>query len=181
MQPRASPGYRFGDLLALARQDWVRQMSAELLRAGYADYRITDAAVMRLLLQGPLSVGEVAAGLGVTRQAARKIGRGLEVRGYVLAAPDPDDARRLNATLTPDGATYAGRITTAISRLNRRVVARTAPDDLTAIDAMLRSIITDQDIRRRASRIPPPGQAAINDQSPQARRSAATAAPRPFQ
>jgi DNA-binding MarR family transcriptional regulator len=131
-------------------------MSAELLRAGYPDYRITDAAAMRLLIPGPLSVGDLATGLGVTRQAARKVCRGLEERGYVVAAPDPDDARRLNATLTRDGATYAGRITTAIRRLNRRVVARTAPDDLAVVDAMLRSIIADPDVRRRASRIPPP-------------------------
>jgi DNA-binding MarR family transcriptional regulator len=158
MRPSASPEYRFGDLLALVRQDWVRQMSAELLRDGYPDYRITDAAAMRLLRRGALPVGRLAAGLGVSRQAARKIARGLEVRGYAVATTDLDDARRVNTSLTPEGVAYAAHITTAISRLNRRVAARTPPSDLAAVDVTLRSVISDPDIQSRASLISPPGQ-----------------------
>ena len=51
------PGYPdgpllFGDLLALARRSWIRQMAEGLRRAGYADYRPTDAAVFRRLRPG---------------------------------------------------------------------------------------------------------------------------------
>ena len=35
-----------------------------------------------MLWQGPLPVGRLGAGLGVTRQAARKVADGLEQRGY---------------------------------------------------------------------------------------------------
>ena len=48
MNTDANP-YRFGDLLALARQSWVHRMAAELENRGFADYRLTDAATLRRL------------------------------------------------------------------------------------------------------------------------------------
>ena len=40
MTTDANP-YRFGDLLALARQSWVHRMAAELENRGFGDYRLT--------------------------------------------------------------------------------------------------------------------------------------------
>ena len=58
MTTDANP-YRFGDLLALARQSWIHRMAAELEDRGFADYRLTDAATLRRLRRGPASVGEL--------------------------------------------------------------------------------------------------------------------------
>ena len=58
MTTDANP-YRFGDMLALARQSWIHRMAAELEDRGFADYRITDASTLRRLRRGPASVGEL--------------------------------------------------------------------------------------------------------------------------
>ncbi|MGH2888162.1 MAG: MarR family winged helix-turn-helix transcriptional regulator, partial [Solirubrobacteraceae bacterium] len=94
------PPYLFGDLLALARQSWVRQMADGLERAGFHDYRRSDAAVVRLLAREPLTVGRLGAIVGVTRQASRKLADGLERRGYARTARDGGDARKLVVSLT---------------------------------------------------------------------------------
>ncbi len=157
MAPNANP-YRFGDLLALARQSWIRQMASELADRGFIDYRIADAAVMRRLRRAPVSVGQLGADLGVTRQAARKVVRGLQERGYAGTEPDADDARKLNVILTASGHAYASAITEVIARLNRALAAKVTPEQLAAADVVLRISIDDEQVALSAGRIPPPRQ-----------------------
>lgn len=155
MSTDANP-YRFGDLLGLARQSWVRRMAAELENRGFTDYRLTDAAALRRLRRGPASVGELSVPLGVTRQAARKVVRGLEERGYASTQVDGDDARKLNVALTAAGCAYADAIIEVIAGLNRAVAARVAADQLAAADAVLRASIEDEEVARRAAYLSPP-------------------------
>jgi DNA-binding MarR family transcriptional regulator len=158
MSTDANP-YRFGDLLALARQSWVHRMAAELADRGFADYRLTDAATLRRLRRGPASVGELGVPMGVTRQAARKVVRGLEERGYATTQADPDDARKLNVVLTTAGRAYADAIIEVIAALNRAVAARVAADQLAAADAVLRASIEDERVARLAAYLSPPPEA----------------------
>ena len=155
MTTDANP-YRFGDLLALARQSWIHRMAAELESRGFAEYRISDAVTLRRLRRGPASVGELGVPLGVTRQAARKIVRGLEERGYASTQADADDARKLMVILTSAGRAYADAIIEVIARLNWAVAARVTPDQLAATDAVLRASIEDEGVARAAARIRPP-------------------------
>jgi DNA-binding MarR family transcriptional regulator len=154
--------YRFGDLLALARQSWIHRMAAELEGRGFADYRISDAATLRRLRRGPASVGELGVLLGVTRQAARKVMRGLEERGYASTQADADDARKVNIVLTAAGRGYADAIIEVIAGLNRAVAARVGADQLVAADAVLRASIEDEGVARRAARVSPPPSAPVD-------------------
>lgn len=144
-------------------------MAAELASRGFADYRLTDAATLRRLRRGPASVGELGVPMGVTRQAARKVVRGLEERGYASTQADADDARKLNVTLTSAGRAYANAdaITEVIAGLNRAVAARVAPDQLATADAILRASIDDEG----APSSPP---ASVRHPVPLARREAAS-------
>ncbi|MGH3301929.1 MAG: MarR family winged helix-turn-helix transcriptional regulator [Streptosporangiaceae bacterium] len=160
MNTDANP-YRFGDLLALARQSWVHRMAAELEDRGFAGYRRTDAATLRRLRRGPASVGELGVPMGVTRQAARKVVRGLEERGYASTEADADDARKLNVLLTSAGCAYADAIIEVIAWLNRAVAARVAADQLAAADAVLRASIEDDGVARLATYISPPPSAPV--------------------
>jgi DNA-binding MarR family transcriptional regulator len=158
MGPASSPPYLFGDLLALARLSWVRQMSERLGRLGYADYRRSDAIAMRLLRRGPVSVGRVGGELGVTRQAARKVIEGLERRGYVRTERDARDTRVINVILTPAGTAYAQSVVATIHALNREFCEGVDPGQLAAADAVLRAAIAmDGDLPDTAARIRPPG------------------------
>jgi DNA-binding MarR family transcriptional regulator len=153
--PSTAP-YPFGDLLALARQSWLGQMASRLGQLGYADYRRSDAAATRLLRRGPVPVGHLGAGLGVTRQAARKVADGLRQRGYATAEKNSRDSRQLNITLTPAGQDYARAVMAVIEELNQEVRHRVDPGQLAAADAVLRAALFDDSTQRRASRLPRP-------------------------
>jgi DNA-binding MarR family transcriptional regulator len=156
MAAEATPTYRFGDLVALARLSWVGEMTSRLERLGYPGFRRGDAAVMRVLWRGPLPVGRLGAGLGVSRQAARKIADALEQRGYATAERDSRDTRQLNITLTPAGRDYARAVIAVTEELNQEVAARVSPAQLTAADTALRAALFDASARERASQLPPP-------------------------
>ncbi len=155
MAPESSSPYRFGDLLALARQSWVSQMASGLAELGYLDYRRSDAAVMRLLQRGPLSIGRLGEALAVTRQAARKVADGLERRDLAVTARDEQDSRQVNIVLTPEGEAYARAVVAVIDRLNEELRQRVDPDQLMAADAVLRAVLDDNRSRQRADRLVP--------------------------
>jgi DNA-binding MarR family transcriptional regulator len=150
--------YPFGDLLALARQSWLGAMAGGLAARGYAEYRRTDAATVRLLWRGPVSIGQLGTALGVTRQAARKVADGLEQRGFASTERDEHDARQLNVVLTPAGRDYAIAVITVIAELNHEVAKRTDPAQLAAADAVLRAVLFDDSTASRAERLPKPAQ-----------------------
>jgi DNA-binding MarR family transcriptional regulator len=157
MAPASPSPYLFGDLLALARLSWVRQMAARLSRLGYPDYRRSDAAALRMLRRGPVPVGRLGTELGVTRQAARKVVEGLERRGYARTERDTHDSRVLNVVLTAAGAAYAQAVTDVVQALNREFCQRVGPAQLAAADSVLRAVMTDDSaLRSAASAIRPP-------------------------
>ena len=137
-ESRAS--YPLGDMLAMARQAWVEQMSRRLGQRGYGDYRRTDAAVMRLLLRGPAPIGRLGVPLGVTRQAARKVAEGLRQRGYATLERDERDARQYNVVLTPDGISYAHAVVAVIDEINREVASQVTDQQLAGAHAVLRVV-----------------------------------------
>jgi MarR family 2-MHQ and catechol resistance regulon transcriptional repressor len=137
----SGPPYLFGDLLALARLSWVRQMADRLARLGYADYRRSDALALRMLSRGPVSVGGLGTELGVTRQAARKVIDGLEQRGLVRTERDSQDSRVLNVILTEAGTAYTRAVIEVIHDLNREFCDRVDPNDLATADLVLRQVI----------------------------------------
>ena len=156
MQQQSSASYRFGDLLALAREYWVRQMTERLAGAGYEDYRRSDAALVRLLSRGPRPIGQIGAALDISRQAARKLVAGLERRGYARTAAAETDARRLNVTLTPRGEGFAQAIIDAVEGLNLELAERVDRSQLLAADAVLRAALPNQPARDLAGRLVPP-------------------------
>ena len=156
MTAESTPTYRFGDLVALARLSWLGEATSRLERLGFPGFRRGDSAVMRVLAQGPLPVGRLGAGLGVTRQMARKVADGLEQRGYATTGRDSRDTRQLNVTLTQLGRDYARAITAVIEELNREVAGRVGPAELAAADTVLRAALFDDSTRQRAARLPPP-------------------------
>lgn len=148
--------YLFGDLLALARLSWIRQMAGRLQTRGFNGYRRSDAMTMRVLARGPLPIGQLGARLGVTRQAARKLVDALEQRGYVRVERDQRDTRKLNASLTELGVRYAQAVTETVHELNHELSQRVDPGQLAAADAVLRTAIADERLQAAARRVPGP-------------------------
>ena len=124
---------------------------------GYEDYRRSDAAVMRRLRRGPLSIGQLGTALGTSRQAARKVADGLERRGLATMERDSDDTRQVNVLLTADGEAYAAAVTKVIERLNRNLTRRVDAADLAGADRVLRAVLAGDRAQRVAETIRGPG------------------------
>ena len=108
----------FGDLLAQARERWIRAMAKRLGALGFHDYRRSDPLVMRSLRAGDVSLGALGVTLGVTRQAARKVVNGLVERGYVHVTTSTQDSRRRLVTLTPRGRDYLAAVAIFCNEVN---------------------------------------------------------------
>jgi DNA-binding MarR family transcriptional regulator len=157
MGPAGATPYRFGDLLALARQSWVRQVTEQVELAGFSGYRRTDSWLLRLLRREAMPIGQIGIAMGVTRQAARKFADGLAERGYATLRADPADARRTLVELTPAGLAYADAVQSAQDSLNDAVRHRVSAPELAAADAVLRAVFPGQAARTRiAAAVPPP-------------------------
>ena len=154
MPEKSTAPLAFGDLLALARRSWVRQMAARLARLGYQDYRRSDAALLRLLRRGPIPIGRLGLVLGVTRQGARKAVDGLAERHYARTERDADDSRRLNVVLTSKGEAYAQAIVEVIDALNRELSERVDPAQLSAAEVVLRAATRSEDLPEKGTAQP---------------------------
>jgi DNA-binding MarR family transcriptional regulator len=132
----------FGDLLALARRNWVLEMTQRLEGLGYHDYRRSDAIILRWLRHGPMPLGQLAETLGVSRQAARKLVDGLVVREFALVERDHGDARRLNVELTTYGREYAHNVVDVVTALNSELEGTLDPYDVVVAKAVLRTVST---------------------------------------
>jgi DNA-binding MarR family transcriptional regulator len=71
--------------------------------AGHPGLRISHGYVFQRLIAGQPTVGELAASLGVTQQAASKAARELEDLGYVDRYADAADGRVTRLVLTAKG------------------------------------------------------------------------------
>ncbi len=91
-----------------------------------------------------MSIGQLGAALGITRQAARKLTDGLERRGYVRIDQDGLDSRRRNIHLTPEGEAYARAVVDVIHALNHELAERVEQGQLLAADAVLRAALDDK-------------------------------------
>ncbi|WP_436500736.1 MarR family winged helix-turn-helix transcriptional regulator [Actinokineospora sp. HUAS TT18] len=82
-----------GILLALAWQEFVRDLRATLDEQGFTDQGRSDGYVLRALNAKPMTVSELATRLEITKQGAGQLVDDMERRGYVERRPDPTDGR----------------------------------------------------------------------------------------
>lgn len=127
----------FGDVLAQARERWIRAMAQRVQALGFDDYRRSDPLVMRSLRHGDVALGSMSARLGVTRQGARKVVSGLVERGYARVVPSTQDSRRRIVELTPRGREYLQAVVTTLRDLHDEIVAHVDADQLAAAYAVL--------------------------------------------
>jgi len=155
MAADARAAYRFGDLLALARGSWIRQVRVRVEAQGFPGYRRSDSWTTRLLAREPCPLGRLGEGVGITRQASRKLADGLVERGYATLSPDPSDGRRTLVVLTARGESYGRAVASAQRALNVAIRRKVSAEELLAADAVLRAVLPDHDERSRIDRLVP--------------------------
>lgn len=92
-----------GILLALAYQEFVRELRETHAEQGFDATGRSDGVVFRALTTRPMTVAELAVRLQISKQAAAQIVDDMEVRGLVLRRPDPTDGRARLVYLSPRG------------------------------------------------------------------------------
>lgn len=97
------PSADFGIVLALAYQQLVDELHAELARHGIRDIRPSYGYVLRTIEQTPLNQRELAAHLGVTEQAIGKLVAEMVRRRFLRKTIDPTDARARKLALGARG------------------------------------------------------------------------------
>lgn len=137
------PEQSFSDLVAIARLQQLNRMRSELAARGFGDFRRGDGAWVRILADAPRSPGEVAAIVGVSRQAATKMADTLERRGYVERAGDADDRRRVVLSLSERGRRYERAIVEVVDLLDQDVRARVPAASLEIARRVLEVVIAD--------------------------------------
>jgi DNA-binding MarR family transcriptional regulator len=92
-----------GALLLAAGHGLVEGIQAGILARGFDDVRPAHGFAFARLAPAGATVSELAAHLGVTRQAAAQLVDELVAKGYVLRRPHPDDGRAQLIMLTERG------------------------------------------------------------------------------
>ena len=87
------------------------ELQRRIAADGLGDLRVADGVVFQHLVAGSRAIGDLAARMGVSQQAASKAVADLERRGYVRRESDAADGRTRRAALTARGeaAVDAGR------------------------------------------------------------------------
>lgn len=96
----------------------LRRLSERLDRDGtriYATYEVAFeqrwyGILRQLMLQGPMSVGEIAAALRISHASVSEARRSMEKAGILSAQSAPGDRRKRTLHLTPKGDALCARL-----------------------------------------------------------------------
>jgi DNA-binding MarR family transcriptional regulator len=126
-----------GILLALAYQEFVRQLREAHAREGFGDTGRSDGYVFRALATGPMTVSDLATRLGISKQGAGQIIDDIERRGYVERRPDPSDGRARLVYLSERGEAALAAARRFHQGYERRLVRTHGREAVVTLRAML--------------------------------------------
>ena len=88
---------------------YFRQRTLENLRAhGFHDINPVHAAMLRRVDEGGTHISDIAARMGVTKQAAAQMVARVQALGYITCTPDPRDSRKKMVLCTKRGTRFLG-------------------------------------------------------------------------
>jgi DNA-binding MarR family transcriptional regulator len=128
---------------ALLRTPWQavqRRILERLHESGFADF---DAAYLPVFTYpGPQGTRptELAARLGISKQALNYLLGELERLGYVERRPDPDDLRSKRIVLTPRGTSAVPVIRDAVSEMEATWARRLGAERFDQLRGLLREL-----------------------------------------
>lgn len=88
------------------------------------------------------SMGDLPAGMGISKQAVSQLVDTLVARGYVHREPDPADRRRMLLTLTARGREAAKVTRRAVATVDRRLAQRASAQAVTTTRRVLAALIS---------------------------------------
>lgn len=135
----------FGILLALAYQEFVRELNADLAIRGYDDLATSDGYVFRALDDTGLSTSGLASLLGISKQGAGQIVADMTRRGYLASRPDPEDGRARVLELSPRGRQALAAARRFHRRYEQRLARRHGPEAAATLRELLTTLAPTDD------------------------------------
>lgn len=97
-----------GRLLIESFRYFRHRTLANLRAHGFTDINPVHAAMLRRVDEGGTHISDIAARMGVTKQAAAQLVSRTEALGYVTTTPDPHDSRKKMVRCTKRGQRFLG-------------------------------------------------------------------------
>jgi DNA-binding MarR family transcriptional regulator len=134
-----------------------RVLLARIRAAGHPQVRIAHGYLIQHLVDAAPTVGELAASLGVTQQAASKSARELEHLGYLIRSTDPDDRRITRLELSDRGHDVVATARRMRRALEDEMTSAVGEAALSVVHDALRTLLTlaDGDAAVRDRAVPP--------------------------
>lgn len=121
----------------LLLEQFVRRMDA----VGYSHLRPIHGLVFQSLLGGATTSSEIAAALGVTKQAAGQIVNDLEAGGYLRRTDHPGGGRRRQVVLTDRGLQHLQTAGELLQQLESEVALSLPEFSTASLRAQLATVI----------------------------------------
>jgi DNA-binding MarR family transcriptional regulator len=145
-----------GILLALAFRVYVDELHAELAARGFPDMKPGFGVVFRALQAGPLTLTQLAAQLGISKQAAAKVVGELLERGFLVQEEEPEDRRTKLLALTQRGRAVVRAAMQIGARVEARLGEEVGPRAVAGLRAALEHLVVsggdEADMRARRAR-----------------------------
>ena len=133
------PPDHIGWLLVNAGQHWRDRFVAAMQQAGYPDFTLSRANLLGNVdrFRGTRMV-DLAARLGMTKQAVGQIVDDLEAAGYLARVADPADGRAKRAVYTDAGVALLRTADRVKGEIEAGLAATIGEDDVRALSDLLR-------------------------------------------
>jgi DNA-binding MarR family transcriptional regulator len=126
-----------GVLLALAYQEFVRELHVDLGQQGFDDLARSDGYVFRALDVEPLTTSDLAERLEISKQGAGQLVADMTRRGYLQSRPDPSDGRARLLELSERGRRALAAARDFHRRYEQRLARRRGRANVDSLRALL--------------------------------------------
>jgi DNA-binding MarR family transcriptional regulator len=142
-----APGYELPLLLLAGFRAVIDEAHADLAQRGHPGLRPGHGFALQAIGTFGATAADVGRRLGVSKQAAGKTVDRLAELGYVARAGQDGDRRRKLVRLTPRGTEALTLSAEAFTRVRDRWAASLGQDQVTALEASLRTMTPGQPLR----------------------------------
>jgi len=141
VKDQSSGGYEFAVLLAFAFRGMVGELHRRLAAQGFDDVRPAHGFAFARLTPSGATGNELAAHLGVSKQAAGQMIDYLEQHDYVIRKPHPSDGRGKIVLLTERGWDCIRATEEVFSDIERRWTDLVGPERMAQVRSDLRRFV----------------------------------------
>lgn len=140
MDAEEPPGYLLPFLLAGAFRALVDRLHDELAEQGHPGLRPVHGFALQAIGDEQITTVQLAARLGVSKQAAAKTAASLLTLGYVERTRDPSDARARPLVVTDSGRDLLRRSARSFATLRSELVGQVGARDVRALEQGLATL-----------------------------------------